>query len=244
MSDTLRIALIAEGVTDYEVLYAAVGAILGGRSFSMKLLQPEGSIAFMGKGNAGTLGGGWKGVYRWCLQAAERNDDILIDDPIFLAYDLLLLHLDADVACEDPANWPIGPITELAGILPCEAPCPPAEKTTNALRSILLSWLGATQPPPRAVLCTPSKSTEAWVMAAIFPEDREMARNGWECYPKPEKRLAQQPIRVRFAKTQEDYEAKRTAIQKGWPTVVNRLSEASRFQNDFTTAVQYVDQAT
>lgn len=69
MSSTIRIALVAEGVTDYEVLNAAIESMLNGQSFDMKLLQPEGSVAFTGAGSAGALGGGWKGVYKWCLQA-------------------------------------------------------------------------------------------------------------------------------------------------------------------------------
>src|ERR1700692_65308 len=57
MSNTLRIALVAEGVTDYEVLRAAVESMLNGQSFDIKLLQPEGSVAFTGAGNAGPRGG-------------------------------------------------------------------------------------------------------------------------------------------------------------------------------------------
>jgi len=48
MSETVRIALVAEGVTDYEVVRAAVWSMLKGRSFDLKLLQPEGSVAFTG----------------------------------------------------------------------------------------------------------------------------------------------------------------------------------------------------
>src|ERR1700722_5774291 len=107
MSNTLRIALVAEGVTDYEVLRAAIESMLNGQSFDIKLLQPEGSVAFTGTGNAGPLGGGWRGVYKWCLQAAERGGGRVRDDPLFIAYDILVLHLDADVAREDPANYPL-----------------------------------------------------------------------------------------------------------------------------------------
>lgn len=191
MSDTLRIALVAEGVTDYEVLSAAVESMLGGRPFVLKLLQPEGSVAFTGGGNAGALGGGWRGVYRWCLQAAQRSGGRVGDDPLFLAYDVLLLHLDADVASEDPAKLAVAPIPELAEMLPCERPCPPPIATVDALRMVMLAWIGEPQVPPGTVLCTPSKSTEAWVMAAIFPNDKETAKEHWECHPKPESRLGQ-----------------------------------------------------
>lgn len=233
MSDTLRIALVAEGVTDYEVLAAAVESMLDGLSFDMKLLQPEGSIAFSGRGDAGPLGGGWKGVYRWCLQAAQRGDGSLSGDPLFLGYDLLLIHLDADVAGEDPANSRVDPIPELARALPCERPCPPPGATTDALRRLLLAWLGETLKPPRTVLCTPSKSIEAWVMATFFPQDREMVRVGWECHPDPERRLGQQPLRQRFAKRREDYADRKAELRDRWPDVVARLTEAERFQGEF-----------
>jgi len=238
MSETVRIALVAEGVTDYEFLRATIESMLDGRSFDLKLLQPEGSVAFTGGGDAGPLGGGWKGVYKWCLQAAQRGDGGLSGDPLFIGYDLLLLHLDADVANEDPAHHRLDPIPALNGVLPCARDCPPPSATTDPLRQVLLSWVGETQIPPRTVLCTPSKSTEAWVMAVFFPHDREMLRRGWECQPDPESRLGQQPARQRFTKRQTDYQMRQASIQAGWPTVVAGLSEARRFHDDFLTAVR------
>ena len=147
MSSTIKIALVAEGITDYEVLKPAIESMLGGKSFDMKLLQPEGSVAFTGAGSAGPLGGGWKGVYKWCVQAAARSGGSVRNDPLFLAYDVLILHLDADVAGEDPANYPVNPIPELAAVLPCEMPCPPANDTTDRLRKILRSWVGEVRVP-------------------------------------------------------------------------------------------------
>ena len=238
MSRTVRIALVAEGVTDYEVLRAAIESMLTGRSFDLKLLQPEGSVAFSGGGDAGPLGGGWKGVYKWCLQSVQRGGGSLSGDPLFIGYDLVVLHLDADVADEDPSNHPHDPIPALAGVLPCAQVCPPPSATTNPLRQILLSWVGESQIPPRTVLCTPSKSTEAWVMGIFFPTDRDMIRRGWECHPNPEGRLRQQPVKRRFSKRQADYQSRQRDLQAGWPTIVARLSEAQRFRDDFVMAVQ------
>jgi len=238
VSRTVRIALVAEGVTDYEVLKAAIGAMLDGRSFDLKLLQPEESVAFTGGGNAGVLGGGWKGVYKWCLQAVARGSGRLSGDPLFFGYDLLVIHLDADVASEDPANQAIDPIPALAGILPCAKPCPPPHATTDSLRQVMLLWVGEAQIPAQTIFCTPSKSTEAWVMAVFFPGDREMLRNGWECHRKPENRLRQQPVGKRFSKRQENYQARGEPFQIAWPEIVTRLSEAQRFHDEFTKAVQ------
>jgi hypothetical protein len=237
MSESLRVALVAEGVTDYEVIRAAVESMLNGRSFDLKLLQPEESVAFTGGGDAGRLGGGWRGVYKWCLQAVDRGGGMLSGDPLFVGYDLLLIHLDADVAGEDPAKDRYFPIPELDGVLPCEKACPPPQATTDALRLVLLSWVAENQVPDRTVFCTPSKSTEAWVMAIHFPNDREMSRLGWECHPKPESRLGQQPLAQRFAKKHEDYLDRQVHFVSHWPQVVARLSEAARFQNEFLAAL-------
>lgn len=233
MSDTLRIALVAEGITDYVVLNAAIESMLKGRSFILNLLQPESSVAFTDSGNAGLLGGGWKGVYQWCLQVVERSGKLSDDYFLFLSYDLVVFHLDADVAGESPDNN----TPALVDLLPCEQPCPPPSATTDLLRTVMLSWVSETQTPPKTVLCTPSKSTEAWIMAIFFPNDREMARQGWECYSKPENRLGQQKKNLRFSKNYADYEQRKLVIQAGWVTAVENLTEARRFQDDFFAAI-------
>jgi hypothetical protein len=168
-NNTVKIALAAEGITDYEVIRGAISSMLGDRSFDLKLLQPEESVAFTGAGDAGLLGGGWRGVYKWCLQSSERGGGSLSGDPLFIAYDILVLHLDADVAGEDPANDTYSPIPKLKGLLPCEKACPPPTDTTQALRSVMLIWIGEQNLPQRTVFCTPSKSSEAWVVYIFFP---------------------------------------------------------------------------
>ena len=72
MSNTVRIALVGEGVTDFEVLKAGIDSMLNGRSFDLKLLQPEESLAFTAAGAAGSLGGGWRGVYNLNYAQNER----------------------------------------------------------------------------------------------------------------------------------------------------------------------------
>jgi hypothetical protein len=240
VSDSLRIALVGEGITDFEIVRAAIDSMIEGRSFDLKLLQPEGSITFTGVGQAGPFGGGWKGVYEWCRQAVARGDGSLSGDPLFISYDLLVIHIDADVASEDPANDSVDPIAELAGQLPCVQACPPPGTTTDAIRLVLLSWVGEEHRPGRMVFCTPSKSTEAWVMAAFFPTDKEMRRNGWECHPDPASRLAQQPKGRRFRKSHADYEKRAPQFRIAWPKIVAELSEAARFQNEFLDAAQLI----
>jgi hypothetical protein len=81
----------------------------------------------------------------------------------------------------------------------------------------------------------PSKNTEAWVVAALFPDDPAVRdRDGIECYPDPEARLSQQPITKRVRKTQRDYQAASTKLENRWPrlAVQTGLGEAHRFQED------------
>jgi hypothetical protein len=239
MSDPVKIGLVSEGITDYLVLRAAIESMLEGRSFILTSLQPEGSVAFTGRGQSGPFGGGWKGVYKWCLQSAKRGSGSLSGDPLFVfGYDLLVLHLDADVAGEDPSHDPVAPMPDLAGLLPREQACPPPNATTDQLRVVMLSWLGETQTPPQTVLGTPSKNTEAWVMAACFPSDEVVNTATWECRRRPENRLGLQPRAKRFSKSYADYEARQSELQARWPAIVAGLSEAPRFENDFTTAIQ------
>ena len=233
MSDPVRIALVAEGPTDRIVVESAMRAMLGDRAFVLTRLPPEGSLAF------DRFGGGWGGVCKWCRQSAARGDGRLANDGlVFQAYDCLVLHLDADVAADtyDSISSARAPHE---GALPCDRPCPPPSDTTNALRSVLLSWCGETSTPTRTVLCTPSRSTEAWVLAALFPEDKAM-KNQIECFPGPEARLGQQPKGHRIRKCKKDYEAHAEAFQAAWQDVTH-LSEAARFQEDFLQAVPPLD---
>lgn len=56
MSNPLRIALVAEGTTEFEVIQAALQAILSPRSFVLTKLQPEETKPEMGTGWGGKTG--------------------------------------------------------------------------------------------------------------------------------------------------------------------------------------------
>ncbi len=198
----------------------------------MVQLQPEGSVVF------GNLGSGWPGVYRWCKQAASRGGGHLSGDSLLFAnYDLLILHIDADVAGNSYQDGSLIPDQSDAA-LPCELPCPPASATTNALRTALLSWCGEAAAPASAVICTPSKSTEAWVVAALYPNDQPMSQAG-ECLPNPEARLSQQPKPARIRKAQSDYRAQASRITESWQRIATQgvLAEAWRFEQEALAAL-------
>ena len=235
MSEPLRIAAVVEGPTDAIVLQAILRALLpDDADFVFQTLQPEGSVAF-DSASFGGVGAGWVGVYRWSRQSALEGDGSVSASSALSQYDLLIVHVDADVAGETYASGSIhdAPSQDL----PCEEPCPPARKTTSALRAVVLNWLGEYECPLRIVLCTPSKSTEAWVIAAIWPGNNLVRRADWECRPNPEGQLAALPRQLRFKKRPSDYRRWESTLTAAWPTVSARLTEAARFDEELRAAV-------
>jgi len=233
MSEPLRVAAVVEGPTDSIVLSAAIESLLPGKEFEFQILQPELSAAFEAQG--GELGLGWSGVYRWCHQAADEGQGRVSQAAVFSFYDLLVVQVDADVA---GMTYRSGRINDENDDLPCEKPCPPPSDTTDALRLVVLRWMGETEVQDDFVLCTPSKSMETWVMAALFPNNSVLTRRGWECHANPEAQLGQQPRGQRIRKRVGDYQAKSAEFQTAWPRVRRKLTEAERFSADLLAAVQ------
>ncbi len=234
MSSPLRIALVAEGPTDGVVIEAALRSMLRNRPFVLNQVFPATSVGF------GTMGTGWVGVYRWCHQSTARGGGRLSGDRLIFGagnFDLLVLHLDGDVAGFEYADGSLVPLPT-DGALPCAKACPPPADTTDELRKVLLSWCGEANAPPKTVVCMPSKSTEAWVVASLFPTDQAMAQ-GIECYPNPESRLGQQPVAVRVRKKKRDYQSRAAELEQAWPRIAASaaLGEAFRFQTEFLTIV-------
>lgn len=234
MSDPLRIGLVAEGITDKLVIQAGIKSLLGERRFILRLLQPEESLPLELSAPTLSQGKGWGGVYLWCEGVRQRNGGRLDGDLLFSGYDILIMPLDADVVGKKYSDCEIEDTT---GDLPFKKKCPPPAATTDRLRSVLLRWLGETATPAKTVLCTPSKSCETWVIAALFADDAVMMRKRWECHLKPESRLGTKPKAMRVTKSKAGYEAVQEKISAAWPRLRMELSEAGRFSDDFVSAV-------
>ena len=237
MSDPLRIAAAVEGPTDTIVLRAILRAVLQ-TDFDFQTLQPEGSAVFGSSPSSGT-GVGWVGVHRWSRQSACEGGGSVSGSSALSHHDVLIVHVDADVAGKTYASGGIRDAPR--DDLPCEAPCPPPDNTTNALRSVILDWLGEHERPSRIVLCTPSKSTEAWVLAAIWPEGNVVRRDDWECRHNPDGQLAAMPKDRRFGKRPDDYRRRQREITEAWPEVSARLTEAARFEAELLAAIPAPD---
>lgn len=235
-----RVAVVVEGPTDRIVIEAIIDSLLADTDadFELQTLQPEVSAAF-GSGEFGPNGAGWGGVYQWCRQAADEgrgsvSGSLVLSQYDLPQYDLLIIHVDADVA--DARYASAGIQSPQHDDLPCDQPCPPPHRTTDALRKVVLRWLGESTCPPRVVLCTPSKSMDAWVLTALFPDCGTFQQQDWECHPKPDKKISTLPlwIRKRFEKRKEYFQGKQLQIREAWPRVSEKLTEAQRFREKLT----------
>lgn len=226
-----RIKVVCEGPTDLVVIESALNNILAGREFELVLLQPETSEVGSG---AGPYGGGWKGVRGWSLAQKEEAGSLHASSAM-LQTDLFILHLDADVADDKEVN--------------CRVDCPPPHATTNRLRAVALTWLGEPDLPPRAVFCTPSKCTEAWVIAALYLGDKFVKAGTIECRDEPEALLAGKPADEKllrrkkgkkahkYDKDEDAYRARAEDFKSAWPAVCGICTEAERFSKDVVTVM-------
>lgn len=235
MSD-LRIALVAEGTTDYILIEEALKAILRQRTFVLTLLQPDTSDAF---GGAGVHGGGWGGVYRWCRKVSGMDFAVNLN-PSLTMFDLVILHLDADVA---GMRYQDANIYDGFDDLPCQLPCPPAAATVNNLRRVMANWLGLPETAPdQWVFCIPSKSIEAWLVAALYGQTETNLIQDIECYPGLESWLAQRPIREgrlirRNRKQVKMYRQKAPILGSAWGEVCRHCTQAARFDKKIQAAL-------
>lgn len=232
MSDTLRIALIAEGPTDKVIIEAALSKIIHEKTFVVSLLQPEATRPH--------LGGGWGGVLKWCREFRSRGYNSFEDDPTMELFDFFILHLDADVAhfSYSDVSLAIKQEAPSAGwcVLPCSQPCPPPETTITNLKSVLQSWLGVLSLGSKTVLCMPSKSTETWLAAAVYPDDNALL-NGLECSLNMEGRLANLPKARRIKKKVGEYQNHAATISREWNNIRALCSQAEVFHCDCSAIV-------
>ena len=237
MSDPLRVAAAVEGPTDVIVLKAVLEAVLTDIEFEFHTVQPERSVAF-GATTRATTGVGWVGIYRWSRQAADEGGGSVSGSAVFAHHDVLVVQIDADVATKTYAS---GSVTDAPREdLPCRRPCPPARDTTDALRAVVLNWLGEVASPPNLVMCTPSMNMEAWVVASLWPDDPLVRQSDWECRADPGAQLKARPRHGSVRKSRAAYEERRQQISDGWPTVAANLTEAGRFHGELLAAINAV----
>jgi hypothetical protein len=212
-----RIALVAEGVTDRIIVEAALRAILK-HPFTLTLLQPEATQP--------EFGGGWGGVLKWCDAFRKSGFASLEADPRRAEFDLIIVHLDADVANKTYADYGLSAaqLAADAGLMamPFALPCPPASGTVARVEALVCSWLGLAVPGAKTAFCIPSKSTEAWLAAALLHEEEALMAN-IECEDNVEGVLARLPRNQRVRKSATQYQQVAGTFTRAWATHVRRL---------------------
>lgn len=222
MSD-LRIALVAEGPTDYVIIEAALKAFLP-QPFILTQLQPEATKP--------EIGGGWGGVLKWCSMAGERFQGPIDQDPTLVDFDLLIIHLDVDVATFNYADCGEH-IALLAqqkswANLPCAQVCPPVGSTVQALQTVITSWLGQAS-LGGTVLCLPAQSSGTWLAVALLDAAHPLLTNA-ECDITVESRLAQLPKSQRVKKSRREYMQYAAELTNKWTDVKIICSQADQFE--------------
>jgi len=140
----IRVGIVAEGVSDWLVLEAVMRQVHPDIEFQR--LQPEYTLV-------SKIGYGWRGVKAWCEEYGSRLEEIMkgvVGKPLHL----LVIHADCSMA-------------DKVGV---ERNCPPASDTGDALLEVVSqSWLRWNQSADFVVIATPSKSSDAWVVASLDP---------------------------------------------------------------------------
>lgn len=236
MSNDLRIGLVAEGPTDYEVIQAALKAVLP-NPFILTQLQPESTTPI--------LGGGWGGVAKWCYQTNLRYSGSLDNDPLLFGFHFLIIHIDVDVGNCDYKDYGTN-LVEIAQknnwrSLPCAKPCPPASDTAAELMLVIQSWLGQVNAGTFTVFCLPAQASDTWLATALLrPNDPWL--NGGECYPKPDSKLAQLPKEQRInKKTKINYQKHSQKLTDRWQTVKQYCPQAVQFEQFVLDAVRQLE---
>jgi len=227
-----EVRVVCEGPTDFPVVAAALDAHLQ-REYLLKQIQPESSLY---GGAAGLYGGGWKGVRGWCRSVKEAGGFEAVR--ALPKHGLLVIHVDADIAGDAEID--------------VDQPCPPPMATVKALKRVVLDWLGLNEIPERVVLCIPSKSTEAWLLRAFFPDDPAAVSCSLvgpqdacvECIPDPAHDLLNRTPRfVRMKdkvlkKNRKEYEACQNRLSKVWHDVVANCASAEWFDQQLRRALR------
>jgi hypothetical protein len=232
MSD-YRIGIVVEGRTDRIVIESALNHIFANQTYTLIQLQPELSDG-LSNGGFGSTGSGWGGVYQWCQQIV--NMDIALAENRFLQqFDIIIIHLDADVAEKNYQDANINPVKN---DLPCVQACSPIIHTIQALEQVVLGWLNLKEQLPYPfVMCIPSKCTEAWVAIALYGESDKNLLVDIECNSNIENYLAQKPAKERLIRNRkgkmkkitQKYSEKSGQITTQWDYITQNCNQAERF---------------
>ena len=234
----MNIGIVCEGITDYYVIEAALSKIIP-FDFTATLIQPDVTPESI------RLGEGWCGVFKWCseiLSHESTQTEILRN-----IYKIIIIHIDADVAQKHFRDC--GSNYNNTPELPCDSECPPAEDTVNNLKALIESWMPANPMDDRTVICIPSKSSETWVVTALFGTNDPDILENIECNNELERYLAEKPPRERlirqkdgrFRKDTSRFKSSEKIISNKWMFVTKHCREAKRFESNILSTLVLLD---
>lgn len=188
----------------------------------------------------GETGAGWKGVRRWCRQTWQSEGSSLetIIASIAPPIDLLVIHVDADIAAEyDLQDDDPEPIEHVA------QPCPPAAPTVAGLAQVIGRWVQCQPLPPQVVLAIPAQDIENWTFAALFPGDPLCAQADYECTKRGANRPCYKLTLKKYGKLLQrtngeirkpvrHYQPIVSQVAAQWDTVCGICSQAEQFRRN------------
>ncbi len=236
----MKIGTVVEGPTDRLLLKAIIEKVYPGEH-DFRDLQPA------DVGNSfGQRGTGWKGVRRYCFDIEQQLNTNIIEFIREHQFDLLIIHIDADVVTASDLQEQIGtPIEDIS------LPCPPILSTTDNIREIIAKWLnldGVDQFPSQVVLAIPAQDSENWVFAALFSKDGLCQNDDYECiHPLNDRQhpaylltLSQYGRVLRrksgkIRKSKRNYQQVLSDVTNAWDDVCKICSQAQLFNDGLVT---------
>lgn len=241
-SKTLSVGIVSEGATDQYILGIILQEISSSMDidFEIRSIQPKYDAI-----NDQWEKGGWGLVYAWCKNIVKEHNSLekFITDT---GIDLLILQIDADVIymkytdcpsiVPEPSDFPI-PISTPCPDTGCNLPC----HAIDAIPKLLSSWVHSKNMPECVVLCTPSKSLDAWVVVTMpltdFRKDQidqnllTILNGKLECTLNPEQCF---DYSDKIGKSLRSYKNYSTTIKNNLQDTYKRCTMAQIFRDNFS----------
>jgi hypothetical protein len=161
----MRIGIVCEGVHDYPALKVLAEELAQGKGLGPVVcfpLQPAPDAS------SRSGDGGWAKVVAWCKVNSGRGLDTYLRAPLFEGeevYDLILVHLDGDIAAECAAKF--GRTIDVN---------PSVEERVVFLSELLLEFCDApSEFRERIRTAIPTMKTESWMLAGL-----SLGEHDWE----------------------------------------------------------------
>ena len=164
----LRVGLIAEGKTDLIMMKAIVKQKFPEENIIYTDISPTDAELLQKIPKAG--GFGWKSVYLACRDLDTRLE---MQEAAGLKFDLLMIHLDADVAQSNYSVANIEADDDISEELPCYEADKDIRENCEKLQQIAMHWIGNDETASIPVWCIPHIDTDLWVAYCFYPDDRE-----------------------------------------------------------------------